>query len=68
MAPRAVAVAAAIRMLAKLKPDGAAETSAPFFLPSAAEETLAEEVRLALAEMAAGDAQSGFRVGGRADG
>ncbi len=45
-------VAAAVRLLAKRKPDGAAEALL-IYLPSAAEATLAEEVRLALAELAA---------------
>jgi HEAT repeat protein len=53
----AVAVAAAIRVLAKLKPDGAAETLLAY-LPSAAEEPLAEEVRLALVELAVRDGKT----------
>jgi HEAT repeat protein len=53
----AVAVAAAIRMLAKLKPDGAAETLLAY-LPSAAEESLAEEVRLALVQLAVRDGKT----------
>jgi hypothetical protein len=51
------AVAAAIRVLAKLKPDGAAETLLAY-LPSAAEETLAEQVRLALVELAVRDGKA----------
>ncbi len=53
----AVAVAAGIRVLAKLKPDGAAETLLAY-LPSAAEESLAEEVRLALVELAGRDGKA----------
>jgi HEAT repeat protein len=51
------AVAAGIRVLAKLKPDGAAETLLAY-LPSAPEETLAEEVRLALVELAVRDGKT----------
>jgi HEAT repeat protein len=53
----AAAVGAAIRTLAKLKPDGAAETLLTY-LPSAADDTLAEEVRLALAELAVGNSKA----------
>ena len=53
----AVAVGAAVRTLAKLKPAGAAETLLRF-LPSTAEETVAEEVRLSLAEIAVGNAKA----------
>ena len=50
----AAVVGAAIRTVAKLKPEGGADALLAY-LPSAADETLAEEVRLALAETAVGD-------------
>jgi hypothetical protein len=53
----ATVVGAAVRTLAKLKPDGAAEALLAY-LPSAADETLAEEVRLALAGLAAGNGKA----------
>src|SRR5665213_852822 len=53
----ATVVGAAVRTLAKLKPDGGAEALLAY-LPSAADETLAEEVRLALAELAVGNSKA----------
>ena len=53
----ATVVGAAVRTLAKLKPDGAAEALLAY-LPAAADESLAEEVRLALAELAAGNGKA----------
>ncbi len=50
----AAVVGAAIRTLAKLKPDGSVDALLTY-LPSAPDETLAEEVRLALAESAVGN-------------
>ena len=50
----AAVVGAAIRTLAKLKPEGGADALLAY-LPSAADEMLAEEVRLSLAEMATGN-------------
>jgi hypothetical protein len=49
--------AAAIRMLAKLKPDGSAAALLNF-LPSAGDESLAEEVRLTLADLAVRDGKA----------
>ena len=50
----AATMAAAVRLLAKLKPDGAAAALLDY-LPSAGDETLAEGVRLALAALAVRD-------------
>ena len=51
------ATSAAIRVLAKLHPDGAS-AALMNYLPSAGEETLAEQVRLSLAELAIRDGKA----------
>jgi hypothetical protein len=53
----ATATAAAIRVLAKTKPDGAADVLLTY-LPSAGDEALAEQVRLSLADLAVRDGKA----------
>ena len=65
--PSAASTAAAIRVLAKLKPDGAAAALLNF-LPSAGDESLAEAVRLALADLAVRDGKADARAGQAPDG